>query len=43
MKKLNFKIQALVARILLEKSVANGTLLYIRDELRAARAKGNVY
>ena len=42
MKKLNFKIQALLARILVEKSPVNGTLLYIRDELRVARAKGNV-
>lgn len=42
MKKFNFKVQALMARILVEKSIANGTLLYIRDELRAKRAKGNV-
>ena len=41
MKKFNFKVQALMARILVEKSIANGTLLYIRDELRAHRAKGN--
>lgn len=42
MKKFNFKVQALMARILVEKSIGNGTLLYIRDELRAKRAKGNV-
>ena len=41
MKQLNFKVQALLARILIEKSVPNGTLLFVRDELRARRATGN--
>ena len=31
----------LLARILIEKSVPNGTLLFVRDELRARRATGN--
>ena len=41
MKQFNFKMQALLARILIEKSVPNGTLLFVRDELRARRATGN--
>lgn len=41
MKQLNFKVQALLARILVEKSVAHGTVLFVRDELRARRSMGN--